>query len=394
MFDYLVSGTKNIFRKKLRSFLTILGIAIGVLSVVIISTIGEVGKVSINSEIDSIGMSGLTVRTADGESNLYTSQLDEIETLADVYDAMPLMLEYTQCSMRNIETDCAVWGIDGGAQNVVDMELLYGRFLNQSDVASGENVCIVDESYAQSVYKRSNIVGKTMQVSLGGRLQEFTVIGVVKTGGSLMQGIVGTYVPCFVYMPYTTLKNETGKSNFDQIVVKLYDDTDPQKTVKEIELAISGLDGEAGGIRVENLAEQREQLDHVLEIVAAVLSVIAGISLVVAGLSIMTVMFVSVSERTREIGIKKSIGASRGKIMTEFLAESFLISSIGSGIGACVGIIFSVIGCLLVGFTPQLNWSMILISMVFAAGVGVLFGVYPALQAAKLRPVDALHCEN
>ena len=80
--------------------------------------------------------------------------------------------------------------------------------------------------------------------------------------------------------------------------------------------------------------------------------------------------------------------------MTEFLAESYLISSIGSGIGACVGIIFSVIGCLLVGFTPQLNWSMILISMVFAAGVGVLFGVYPALQAAKLRPVDALRCEN
>ena len=107
----------------------------------------------------------------------------------------------------------------------------------------------------------------------------------------------------------------------------------------------------------------------------------------------MTVMLVSVSERTKEIGIKKSIGASRHKIMMEFLTESFLISGIGSLAGLVLGILFSVLGCAAIGMTPLLNQGMILFSVLFATGVGVLFGVYPAMQAAKLRPVDALRSE-
>lgn len=393
MFDYIANGSKNIFRKKLRSILTIVGISIGVLSVIVISTIGEVGKVTINSEIDSLGMSGLTVRTVKSGSELFTAQLSTIEHINDVYDAMPLMLEYTESRMRNVKTDCAVWGIDNGAQNIVSMELLYGRFINKADVASYENVCIVDENFAQKVYKRTNIVGKTMEISLNGHMESFTVIGVVKTGGSLMQGLIGNYIPCFVYMPYTTLKTYTGKSNFDQIAVKLRGGADPDNTAKAIKASLSDVMGGADNVRVENLVAQREQLDRILGIVTLVLSVIAGISLIVAGLSIMTVMLVSVSERTKEIGIKKSIGASRRKIMAEFLAESFLISLIGSGSGAAGGIILSVVGCAVLGLPPQLNVPMILFSALFAIAVGVLFGVYPALQAAKLRPVDALRSE-
>ena len=393
MFDYIINGSKNVFRKKLRSMLTIVGIAIGVLSVIIISTIGEVGKTTINNEIDSIGMSGLTVRTVQNESGLFTAQLNTIEALQDVYDAMPLMLEYTESGMRGLKTDCAVWGIDNGAQNIVSMELLYGRFINKADVASNENVCIVDENYAQNIYKRSNVVGKTIEISLGGHIESFTVIGVVKTGGSLIQGLIGNYIPCFVYMPYTTLKSYTGKSNFDQIAVKLKPDANPDHTAKEIKACLSGTSGSTENIRVENLVAQREQLDQILGIVTLILSVIAGISLIVAGLSIMTVMLVSVSERTKEIGIKKSIGASRQKIMAEFLAESFLISSIGSGAGVVAGVHLSLVGCLILGIPPQLNIGMIVFSALFAVGVGVLFGVYPALQAAKLRPVDALRSE-
>ena len=132
MFDYIINGSKNVFRKKLRSMLTIVGIAIGVLSVIIISTIGEVGKTTINNEIDSIGMSGLTVRTVQNGSGLFTAQLNTIEALQDVYDAMPLMLEYTESSMRGLKTDCAVWGIDNGAQNIpTRMSVLWTRIMRR-----------------------------------------------------------------------------------------------------------------------------------------------------------------------------------------------------------------------------------------------------------------------
>ncbi len=393
MFDYIISGTRNVFRKKVRSILTIAGIAIGVLSVVVISTIGEVGKSAINQEIDSIGMSGLTIRTVKSGSQLFTAQIQSVEALEPVSEAIPLMLEYTESTLRGVKTDCAVWGIDSGAQNVVSMQLLYGRYINQADVASNAAVCIVDESYAEKVYKRTNIVGKTIYISMNGRSEPFEIIGVVKTGGSLMQGLIGNYIPCFVYTPYTTLKSHTGKSNFDQIAVKLKSEVDPELAAKEIKASLTGVLGSGENIRVENLAAQREQLDNILGIVTLVLSVIAGISLVVAGLSIMTVMLVSVSERTKEIGIKKSIGASRHKIMMEFLTESCLISGVGSLEGVARGRLLWVRGCTALGLTPRIHREMILFSVLFATGTGVLFGVYPAMQAAKLRPVDALRSE-
>lgn len=393
MFDTIINGTRNVFRKKLRSVLTIVGITVGVFSVIIISTIGEVGKATINQEIDSIGMSGLTVRTVKSESQLFTTQLQAVKQLDEVSDAMPLMLEYAESIMRGLKTDCAVWGIDSGAQNIVTMNLLHGRYINQSDVASNNNVCIVDESYAEKIYKRSNIVGKTVQISMNGHLEEFEIIGVVETGGNIMQGLIGNYIPCFIYLPYTTLKSYTGKSNFDQIAVKLKSDADPDLTAQEIKTSLSGVLGNGETIRVENMVAQREQLDNILGIVTLVLSVIAGISLIVAGLSIMTVMLVSVSERTKEIGIKKSIGASKRKIMMEFLTESFLISAIGSLTGLISGVLISVVGCAIFGMSPLLNHTMIFFSAFFATATGVLFGVYPAMQAAKLRPVDALRSE-
>ena len=144
---------------------------------------------------------------------------------------------------------------------------------------------------------------------------------------------------------------------------------------------------------MENMAAQMNKLNGILDIVTFVLSVIAGISLVVAGLSIMTVMLVSVNERTREIGIKKSIGASRSTIMKEFLVESLIISLLGSLSGAAAGVFISYLGCLVLSVDFVFNLSMFIFCVAFAVALGILFGVYPALQAVKLKPVDALRCE-
>ena len=393
MIDYLIGAVKNIFRKKLRSLLTIIGIAIGVLSVIVISTIGEIGKSSIGNEIDSIGMDGLSVRIVRGDDRLFTAQLDTIKTLEGVSGAMPLMLQYTEGIMRGIRSDCAVWGVDAGAQEIVSMSLCHGRYINKGDIASKAKVCIVDESYARKIYKRSNVVGKTVSLSMNGRMEEFEIIGVVVTGGNLMQGLIGSFVPCFLYLPYTTLKSYMGNSNFDQIAVKLTDSADPSETSEEIRYSLSSFSGPGNAVRIENLSAQRAQLEGILEIVAVVLSVIAGISLIVAGLSVMTVMLVSVSERTKEIGIKKSIGASNGKIMLEFILEALIISGIGTALGLLAGVILSAVGCFILGIPLLLSPEMLLFTCLFSMGAGVLFGGYPAVQAAKLRPVDALRSD-
>jgi len=393
MIDYLIGAIRNIFRKKLRSFLTIAGIAIGIMSVVVISTIGEIGKSSIGSEIDSLGMSGLSIRAVRGDDRLFTAQLETVEALDGVLGAMPLMLQYTEGTMRGIKADCAVWGVDVGAQEIVSMKLCHGRYINKGDVAAKAKVCIIDESYAKKIYKRSNVVGKTVTLSMNGRAEEFEIIGVVVTGGSLVQGLIGNFVPCFLYLPYTTLKCYMGNSNFDQIAVKLTKEADPSQTAETIQRELSAFATEEGGVRVENLTAQREQLEGILEIIAVILSAIAGISLVVAGLSVMTVMLVSVNERTREIGIKKSIGASNRKICFEFMLEAFLISVIGTFMGLLLGLLLSGAGCLLFGVPLLTNREMLLFAAFFSVCVGVLFGAYPAALAAKLRPADALRWE-
>lgn len=391
--DLIISSFRNIFRKRLRSLLTISGIAIGVLSVMVISTIGDVGKMTINAEIDSIGMGGLTVKSLkSGDTDVFTNQLNLIENSNDVFDAMPLMMQYTQTILRNKKSECVVWGVDNGVQNIVSMDLKHGRYINENDVNANAKVCIVDETYAEKIYKRTNIVGKTVEVLFNGVMEDFEIIGVVSSGGNMLQGLMGSFIPCFIYTPYTTLEAYSGTSTFDQIAIKLNDGVDTDSAVSRLTSRLNNMMGE-GAVKIENMDSQMDKLNGILDIVTFVLSVIAGISLVVAGLSIMTMMLVSVNERTREIGIKKSIGASRVIIMKEFLVESLIISLLGSLSGAIIGLALSYLGCLILSVEFVFNFSMFLFCILFAVALGILFGVYPALQAAKLRPVDALRCE-
>lgn len=145
--------------------------------------------------------------------------------------------------------------------------------------------------------------------------------------------------------------------------------------------------------RFDNISAQTDKLIRLMDVISLILAVIASISLLVAGIGIMTVMLVSVSERTKEIGIKKAIGASRNMILKEFLAESFAISSAGGCIGLMAGILLSLAASAVMGTVPRLEWGSYLLSFFFTVGIGILFGIYPAVKAAALRPVDALRKE-
>ncbi len=387
--DSVRNGLRSIARKKLRSMLTIFGIAIGVLSVSLISMIGEVGKSQLNAELDSMGIGGLYVRA--GEEMPFTRrELAAVQANEHVSQATPLMTSYATISSRGVQRKAVLWGIDANAEDIVSLKLLHGRMIHPSEVSSRAQVCIVDESFAQLFYKRSNIVGKTVQILIDGRYEPFEVVGVVASGGNLLQGLMGDVVPAFLYAPFTTLGQLSHKEAFSQIVAKLKPEADEAAAASSI---ASDLSGERGRIQVDNLNQQKERLNGVLSLVTLILSVIGGISLLVAGLSIMTVMLVTVHERTREIGIKKSIGASRRIILMEFLTEALLLSVLGCTIGIGTALMLGAAGCWLLGIPLEVNPSALLFCGMFSIGAGTLFGVYPAVQAARLKPVDALRCD-
>jgi len=393
--EYVKCALRNLGRKKFRTILTISSIAIGVASVVLISTIGDVGKYAINEELSNLGIGSLSISVNKQRKDIKLKQSDlaAINSISQVESAIPIMMEYSSLSMRGLAANVAIWGIDAGANQIISISPSYGHLFTRSDIASGSNYCLVDANTAKGFYGRENIVGKQMRLLIGGSYEDFTVVGVVASGGNAMQNLIGEYLPMFVYVPYTTMQRLLGRSNFDQIAVKVQDSTIIDQTANDILRGLEVANRTKGGYNIENVARQKDKLNNLMNIVATILSAIAGISLVVAGLGIMTVMLVSVNERTREIGIKKSIGANRGIIMYEFLTEAFTISMIGSIMGTIVGVLLAVTGCVLFGIKMLLNLPMIGLTIIFAVVSGVIFGVYPSWVAANLRPVDALRYE-
>lgn len=393
--DYLKNAFFHIWRKKGRSFLTVLGISIGVMSVVLISMIGDVGKDTIENELSSMGVDGImvSIKSEHQELQMSSQELELLQQEKGVVKATPFMTSYSKVRIKQKDSKSLIWGIDQDSSDMISLELIHGRNLTRSDVQSMAKVCVVDESFAIANYSRSNIVGKTLSVSFDGNYEDFTIVGVAKSGGNILQGLMGDVVPCFTYLPYSTMQQMSLQSGFDKVLMKLSDGTDRSRLEKEITQAMASSFGVSDAVEIEDLNQQMDQLNDILDIVTGVLTVIAGISLLVAGLSIMTVMLVSVNERTKEIGIKKSIGATRGIILLEFMTESFLLTLCGAIVGALVGIGIGTAGCLLLGLRVIISLQTILWSILFAVAVGVLFGVYPAWKASRLSPVEALRCE-
>jgi putative ABC transport system permease protein len=394
MIEYLFCAFRNVGRKKLRTILTVMGIAIGVASVIIIGAIGEGGKSAVTAQLDSLGVNGLDIRTQSdstgAQAPLLLNDVKACASVKGVAAVMPVIMNFGTSISRNITKDILAWGVGSNAESIISLKILHGKMFTSDEVKSHAKICLVDENFAKALYKRSNITGKTLTVYLGNGYQILTVAGVVEQGSSVLYNLVGNYMPSFIYVPFTTAEDLKGKIGYDQIAIKTKSDQNlDAQGQKIVDTLVRNHNGETSFV-ADNMLKQKQKMSDLLSIVTLIVSAIGAISLIVAGLSIMTVMSVSVSERTREIGIKKAIGAKNIIILVEFLLEALIISIVGGLVGIICGSGIAIIASIILKISLTLNIHSIIACTCFVAAIGILFGVYPALKAAGMRPVDAL----
>ena len=403
----------SIRSNKMRSFLTMLGIIIGVASVIAIVTIGNSGKDFLIAKINEAGGQSLSISVRnddnDGRYNIEGLTDEDIETIKSVdlvQYVSPLMsamgamqTEYVPDGMASVSAANADYA------NMLDLEVLHGRFYSKEEYDSLSKVCLITESTAHNFFHSENPVGETIDVVLNEQLFTLKIIGVVKDeeeglfSADDMQDMMESYGMKFdfgkigaVYMPATILMELYGYTEYESVSVVAYDVNDLDRVG---EIAVGMLNArhnvtDNSVYRATNMATLVDVLDAVINIFTIFISAVGAISLVVGGIGVMNIMLVSVTERTREIGIRKALGARTSTILIQFLTESVILCLIGGLIGMALGFGMSAGVSALMGAPIALDFSTILIAVGFSSAVGIFFGIYPARKAAKMPPIEAL----
>ncbi len=378
---------KSIVSNKMRSFLTMLGIIIGVTSLVVLVSIVESATGSVTSSISSMGNDRLTIRISDDKGKPYTWEevmaLSEDESYVEV---VPQGSANMTASHEGTSESITITGTTNGYEEVMQLDIDNGRFIKYSDVENNNYVAVINEYTATTLFGHSDVVDQS--ISLDGI--EFTIVGVLAEEES-MSMFSGERMEA--YIPYSTLMRV---SNSVSDVNLFYLTAAPEVGGEAAELAITAtlsqrFEADTEAFTISNQAELAETMESVTNTMALMLGGIAGISLLVGGIGIMNIMLVSVTERTREIGIRKAIGATYFDIVLQFMIEAIVISLMGCLIGIILswGAV-SLVGVVMVDYIFALSMDIILIAVVFSLFVGVVFGSYPANKAAKKNPIEAL----
>jgi putative ABC transport system permease protein len=392
---------KAIWAQKLRSLLTMLGVIIGVAAVIALISLARGATASISSKIEGLGSNLITISTTSQAPTLSTSataatpllppgQLTAQEALSlssvpGVANVAPIVAGSATFAVGDTTSSAGLVGTNATYQQIMNYQLAEGRFLNPLDISSDANVAVLGSQEATDLFGAANPVNNIMTING----IPFKVVGVLASKGSSF----GQSEDDFVAIPWTVAESVLGQTNISNIYLSAKTNANMTSLTNRLNLKLLTWLGSANNFSLTTQSQILSTLSSITTTMQDVLGGVAGISLIVGGIGIMNIMLVSVTERTREIGIRKAIGASHGAILLQFLVESLTLAGLGGIIGIAVGTAISNILGHALGTTTTFSVSTALLAFGFSLAVGLVFGLWPASRAAGLHPVDALRIE-
>ena len=403
LFQTISMVFKAIAGNKVRSFLTMLGVIIGVMSVIVLVAIGQGTTASVTESISSMGTNLLTVNimtrsvggknamrggmTASSNSKgtviLKLDEILELEQDESIAYVSPTCTGNLTVKAGSTNTTASVMGVLPAYQYIINQGVEQGRYIIDADVDNRSAVCVIGVDLAQDLFGNTNVVGNTVYID--GR--KFKIVGVLESKGTSMTGSSDESI----VLPFTLAQRMLESTTISSIYVSAVDSLSVDAAQESVERFLYKKYQNESTYSVMNQTQMLETANETASTLSLMLGGIAGISLLVGGIGIMNIMLVSVTERTREIGIRKAIGAKRRNILLQFLIESVVISGLGGLLGLVLGYGLMHVLENYVGMSLSMSLGVAELAIAFSMGVGVIFGLYPANTASCLKPIDALH---
>ena len=397
IFETFRQAIQNVWSNKLRTFLTMLGIIIGVMAVIVIVGLGNGMTKSMRDSFSALGTNTLNVQVWGYGSR--TASVDDLYAIADrhkdLLQAISPEVDFSGSGNLKIGTSTYRWvtinGVDENYTAMKNYQIAQGRGLQYMDIKDNKQVCIVGD-YINRVAFGGNAVGQTLKIGAN----KFLVVGVLAAKVSDKEMQEGSDDSC-VYLPYSTIMRLSDQSMVNSFTAIMTDENKANEAKAVLESELQTLLGSDNGYYVYSASEWLEEMNKMINMVIVVLTGIASISLLVGGIGIMNIMLVSVTERTREIGIRKALGAKERTILAQFVVEAATTSALGGILGIALGYVVSmaanrILPMLASGtdITVSPSFNSIAVAFGISVGIGVLFGYLPARRAARLNPIEAL----
>ncbi|EMS72981.1 ABC transporter permease [Ruminiclostridium cellobioparum] len=387
---------------KLRSILTMIGIVMGVFSVITIVAIGNATQSYMDNEFAKIGANVLAVSYKSGTINsndvLQNDDMKAIAKVEEIKNVGTSMGRSGTIRLGDKTRNANITGISSQYKDIMPTDMTQGRMINDIDNSLRSNVVVVKEDFAKANFKNENPIGQKLRVKLGsGSSMNLTVIGVTKAEDSIF-GDMMSYESQSVSLtiPLTTLQAYypwSDQLNYMYATVESKDKEDLKKIADKVIRILEQKHGNKDKYYVQFLSEVQEQLNSVLGIVSSVLLVVAVITLVVGGIGIVNILLVSVTERIREIGVRKALGARKRDIIFQFITESIILTGLSGTVGIILGILAGFVISSAIKIPPTVDVTVVILAFLGSVALGLLFGVYPAKRAADLDPIESLRYE-